>query len=488
MGDIGEVTASSLSAHQDVIDMEAEGKRGITDYTSLEADLDKWKTKALDGNVSDAVEGLLAIEKVQRLAEEVGGTRRACQAILEVLHTAGDWKGLNDHILLLSKRRSQLKQAIQALVRQAMTYFDSAPDQAALVDLIRTLQTVTEGKIYVEIERARLTKRLAKIEEEKGNVSEAADILQEVAVETFGAMAKEEKISFILEQVRLCLARKDYIRAQILIRKVSPRAFKHRPEKKGEAAGEVGIEGTIIEGAAQGTPTLNELKLQYYRLYIQYYQQEHNYLEICRCYRAIYDTESINGDAQAWREVLRKVCWYAVLAPLGSEQTTLINLTVADRRLDDLQSHKELLCSFTTQEVLWWSTLSQKYKAEMESQADIFSGPYGEKAQADFRQRVTEHNVLVVAKYYSCITTKRLAVLLDLPAPATEKALATMVVDGAVSAKIDRPAGIVKFAPHRNTDDILNDWSTSISKLLSKVEKATQQISKERMIHKLAAL
>jgi hypothetical protein len=48
MGDIGEVTASSLSAHQDVIDMEAEGKRGITDYTSLEADLDKWKTKALD--------------------------------------------------------------------------------------------------------------------------------------------------------------------------------------------------------------------------------------------------------------------------------------------------------------------------------------------------------------------------------------------------------------------------------------------------------
>jgi hypothetical protein len=37
-------------------------------------------------------------------------------------------------------------------------------------------------QIYVEIERARLTKRLAKIEEEKGNVSEAADILQEVAV------------------------------------------------------------------------------------------------------------------------------------------------------------------------------------------------------------------------------------------------------------------------------------------------------------------
>lgn len=34
----------------------------------------------------------------------------------------------------------------------------------------------------MEIERARLTKRLAKIKEEEGNISEAAEILQEVAV------------------------------------------------------------------------------------------------------------------------------------------------------------------------------------------------------------------------------------------------------------------------------------------------------------------
>ena len=30
--------------------------------------------------------------------------------------------------------------------------------------------------------------------------------------ETFGAMAKTEKIAFILEQVRLCLDRKDFVR------------------------------------------------------------------------------------------------------------------------------------------------------------------------------------------------------------------------------------------------------------------------------------
>jgi hypothetical protein len=35
------------------------------------------------------------------------------------------------------------------------------------------------------------------------------------AQETFGAMAKSEKVAYILEQVRLCLDRKDFVRAQV---------------------------------------------------------------------------------------------------------------------------------------------------------------------------------------------------------------------------------------------------------------------------------
>jgi 26S proteasome regulatory subunit N5 len=37
-------------------------------------------------------------------------------------------------------------------------------------------------QIFVEIERARLTRKLAAIREAEGNISEAAEILQEVAV------------------------------------------------------------------------------------------------------------------------------------------------------------------------------------------------------------------------------------------------------------------------------------------------------------------
>jgi hypothetical protein len=97
---------------------------------------------------------------------------------------------------------------------------DSRESKDEQVELIKVLQGVTEGKIFVEIDRARLTKRLAKILEAENKKKEAADAMQEVAVETFGAMHRSEKIAYVLEQMRLCMDNSDFIRAQILSRKV----------------------------------------------------------------------------------------------------------------------------------------------------------------------------------------------------------------------------------------------------------------------------
>lgn len=54
------------------------------------------------------------------------------------------------------------------------------------------------------------------------------------------------RVAAAAPQVRLCLAKKDYIRAQILARKISPRAFQ---KQQGDSKGEIGIEGTAIEEA-----------------------------------------------------------------------------------------------------------------------------------------------------------------------------------------------------------------------------------------------
>ncbi|RYQ90703.1 hypothetical protein Ahy_B09g096729 isoform A [Arachis hypogaea] len=126
--------------------------------------------------------------------------------------------------------------------------------------------TSTHHKIYVEIERARLAKKLAKIKEEQGLIAEAVDLMQEITVETFGAMAKTEKIAFVLEQVRLCLDRQDYVRAQILSRKISTRVFDAdaSKEKKKPKEGD-----NVVEEAPADIPSLPKLKRIYYELMIR---------------------------------------------------------------------------------------------------------------------------------------------------------------------------------------------------------------------------
>ncbi|KAH1105674.1 hypothetical protein J1N35_009442 [Gossypium stocksii] len=436
-----------------------------------------------NANLEAAIDQLLNVEKQMRFAGDVVGTKKAVSDILQLCFEAKDWKSLNEQIVNLSKKRGQLKQAVTAMVQQAMQYIDEAPDLETRIELIKTLNSVSAGKIYVEIERARLIRRLAKIKEEQGLIAEAADLMQEVAVETFGAMAKTEKIAFILEQVRLCLDRQDYVRAQILSRKISPRVFEvdTSKEKKKPKEGD-----NVVEEPPADIPSLLELKRIYYELMIRYYFHNNDYLEICRCYKAIYEIPSIREDPSQWIPVLRKICWYLILAPHDPMQSSLLNSTLEDKNLSEIPKFKLLLKQLVTMEVIQWTSLWNLYKDEFENEKNMLGGSLGDKAAEDLRMRIIEHNILVVSKYYSRITLKRLAELLCLTVQEAEKHLSEMVVSKALVAKIDRPMGIVCFQVAKDSNEILNSWASNLEKLLDLVEKSCHQIHKETMVHKAA--
>ncbi|PON47796.1 Winged helix-turn-helix DNA-binding domain containing protein [Parasponia andersonii] len=435
------------------------------------------------GNLEVAIEQLLNLEKQMRLAGDVAGTKKAVTDILQLCFEARAWKTLNEQIVVLSKRRGQLKQAVTAMVQQAMQYIDETPDLETRIELIKTLNNVSAGKIYVEIERARLTKKLAKIKEEQGLIAEAADLMQEIAVETFGAMAKTEKIAFILEQVRLCLDRQDFVRAQILSRKISPRVFDAdtSKEKKKPKEGDA-----VVEEAPADIPSVMELKRIYYEHMIRYYSHNNDYLEICRCYKAIYDIPFVKENPSDWIPILRKICWYLVLAPHDPMQSSLLNSTLEDKNLSELPNFRLLLKQLVTMEVIQWTALWNSYRDEFENEKNMLGGSLGDKAAEDLKQRIIEHNILVVSKYYSRITLKRLAELLCLSIQEAEKHLSEMVVSKALFSKIDRPVGVVSFQTAKDSNEILNLWSSNLEKLLDLVEKSCHQIHKETMVHKAA--
>lgn len=59
--------------------------------------------------------------------------------------------------------------------------------------------------------------------EEDGKVDEATKTIQEIQIETYGSLQTAEKVDFILYQMKLVLSRRDFVRCQILSRKISRR-------------------------------------------------------------------------------------------------------------------------------------------------------------------------------------------------------------------------------------------------------------------------
>lgn len=178
-----------------------------------------------ENKFNEALEILLQLEKQTRIGADMVSSSRVLIAIVQLCFEAGNWNYLNEYITILVKRRSQSKQAVAKMVQECCTYVDKTPDKETKLKLIDTLRTVTEGKIYVEVERARLTKMLADIKEADGDVTGAATIMEELQVETYGSMDKREKVELILEQMRLCLAKQDFVRTQIIAKKISIKFF-----------------------------------------------------------------------------------------------------------------------------------------------------------------------------------------------------------------------------------------------------------------------
>lgn len=421
---------------------------------------------AKEGKIHDALDALLALEKQTRTVADMSSTGRVLVAIVQVCFEAKNWVALNEHIALLAKRRSQLKQAVAKMVQECCTYVDQTPNKETKLKLIDTLRNVTEGKIYVEVERARLTHKLAKMKEEEGNISEAADVIQELQVETYGSMEKREKVELILEQMRLCIAKKDYIRTQIISKKINTKFFSE--------------EGT------------QDLKLKYYRLMIELDQHEGSYLATCKHYRAVLNTPSVQEDAGQRHQVLQNVVLYLVLAPYDNEQADLTHRVLEDKLLEEIPVYKELLRLFINSELIKWSGLCDVYETELKQGSakykatDVFdpNTEEGQKRWKDLKSRVVEHNIRVMAKYYTRITLKRMAELLDLPVEETENFLSNLVVNKTVLAKTDRPAGVVSFTQSKDPNDVLNDWSNHLSTLMQLVNKTTHLINKEEMVHK----
>ncbi|CRL05444.1 CLUMA_CG018170, isoform A [Clunio marinus] len=304
------------------------------DYSSAcDETIPKCKEMAkIEGKFNEALDQLMSLEKQARIGSDMVSSSRVLVAIVQIIFAARKWNLLNEYIAILVKKRSQSKQAIVKMVQECATYVDQTPDKETKIKFIEALRTVSEGKIYVENERARLTKILSDIKEQDGDVLGAATIMEALQIETYGTMDKREKVEFILEQMRLCLAKQDLVRTQIISKKISTKFFQD--------------------------PVHQDLKLKYYDLMIMMDKDE-SYLKTSRYYLAVVDTETVANDADKRKEMLVNAVLYCLLAPHDNEQVDMMNNLHKNKLLEEIPIYRTfVLLRVTTHKSLWFVWLS----------------------------------------------------------------------------------------------------------------------------------
>ncbi|XP_034661697.1 26S proteasome non-ATPase regulatory subunit 12 [Drosophila subobscura] len=451
----------------------------------------------------EAIEMMLQLEKQTRLGADMVSCSRVLVAICQICFDASNWNALNEYVTLLVRRRSQLKQAVVKMIQECCTYVDKTPNKETKLKLIDTLRSVTEGKIYVEIERARLTKTLADIKEADGDVAAAATVMEELQVETYGSMDKREKVELILEQMRLCLLKEDNVSTQIIAKKISIKFF--------------------------DDPAQHDLKLKFYNLMIQL-NRDTSFLNTSRHYQAIAepsrkkaaitpvdsatddkkklddekkkkdeDEKDKKSEAAAEPEVEvelteaqkkelteKLVCAviYCALAPYDNEQSDMMAHLSKNKKLEDVPAYKEILRLFMSKELINFDTFNADFGLVL-AENDMFKDAtkHGKKCIAELKDRLIEHNIRIIAMYYSRLHLARMSELLNLPASRCEEYLSKLANTDTIRVKIDRPAGIIYFTTKKSASDILNNWATDVNQLMSLVNKTCHLINKEECVY-----
>ena len=127
-------------------------------------------------NLREALALLAAMEKKCRVGNDNASLVRICQASLQLCHDVApnDGEILISTLQTLSTKRSQKTAAVKALVQTALPWCMVEPyapiavaantaEQEMRDQLVVALREITDGKIFLERERAQLTRALATI-------------------------------------------------------------------------------------------------------------------------------------------------------------------------------------------------------------------------------------------------------------------------------------------------------------------------------------
>ncbi|EPY36337.1 26S proteasome regulatory subunit N5 [Strigomonas culicis] len=433
--------------------------------------------RSSNASLEDIIAEVLQLEKITRLGGDVASTKRLTVEILRIYRVQKDIDKMLEMLDVLMRKRAQTKPVQSAMIAEcSVVLHDGSLSKGKEEEVLGRLAHSTENKIHVELEHARFTIELAQLHEAAGRKRSAYDMLRALQIETITNMPRLEKLDALNCQIRLCLELEDYEHAPLISRKINYRAL--------------------------GREEAQEKKMVYFDLMRQYYAKKNSFFNIGRCW---YETYLTVKETDKKLTALSNAALHYLISEHSSakELEDMAECTafcpgtkMADRAtalseickrlksdLEDLPLLYFLLQRFNSIELMRGKIGSRLHEL-CNTHAELIHFPERQKLLHD---RCSEHDLMVVARFYSRIPLQRLGQLVGLSPEHAEAFIMTMVTNGTLYAKMDRVDGLVVFQPPKNATQVVASWNENVDRSVTLLDKISHLITKERMLHNMAA-
>ena len=418
---------------------------------------------------------LIDNEKQTRLENEFEKNRKITKEILETLYNRKDFDNFLKLLEYLTQRRSQSRESIISMIKYCLNdIYPNLNDEKLKVRLLETIIKVTEGKIFVEYEYSQAIRKMTEIHLNNSKFEEAAKLIQDVQIEAFGSLEREYKVDYILFQMRILLAKGDYIRTLIVSNKI------HRNHLNDEG--------------------FELLKIEFYRLMIEYFLHEKKYLDVSKSYKILYDfvkeiklklskIENNNKDVKPkiidnyikatknnLVELFQNYVLYLSICPPELETKNMLNELKLKykKELEENKLISDIVHNHLSDDIILINDdLINKYK-----NYEIFKSKKGELLNL-FRKYWIQHDLSIFGKFFSQIHLKRISEMSLVSIDELESELADMVVNDYIFAKINRIEKIVNFQKKKDHHDVLDELNYDLNTMLKGLENTTHLINKE---------
>lgn len=384
------------------------------------------------------MEVLIERERNARLGKDENSLRETFISMLEYCHSDQD----SIHLLvLLSKRKGQLKEVLAWFIdynfNERKTFYEKQNTNEAMNMLINyatsLLNEVIEGKMFLEKQRIMVSDYLKCTFERIGENKKALDIIFDIPIETFSTINESEIIKFQLEQLRLAILNKEWIKADVSSKKIRTKYFS---------------ESNDLENEVLFYSLLTDLNIG-----------QKLFFNAAQLLYKIGEKKALNNKYIIYSS------FYAIISDKSSERDALIKQLIYNP--NNLENIRRILNAFLRDEILNVQLINP-----LREYIDL--NLYTE----EINKSIDVHNLCLISKYCTFISINYLAMLMSCTNDELIGKICLVVNDKILDCKVDENEGLVEF-----NKSLEVDWMNSIDNIIGKIVEVNHLIDKEYLNH-----